>query len=352
MRRFFFVLICAAVPSALSCVKLGDDAPASQPRSSRLSFDITVTREGVPVTKGDLLDAGDLVASMDCSRPFSLIAVDEGSGSLLMNNVPVYSESGGDYFTHLDGGILDIPSQVLFSAYYPRVRNVTYENDHTAYSIPFESTETDAGPLVSKTVERYVTELNTLPLEFGHITNDIGFKICDVTQTQNLQGLIHLKKLTAKHVASAGIYVNDLINSRGFWNYQGYYRDVVVFEGDAPVGVGSSNELFVGENTLVKHLSESKRFYAIPDEIVMGDQWVEVVFDVDGFFIEEEYYAPIKDQVAKYLIYGVLPNNIMVPGKQYTFHLGLDLASVYQQINFGASVSEWQTKIYEHNDDF
>ena len=39
-------------------------------------------------------------------------------------------------------------------------------------------------------------------------------------------------------------------------------------------------------------------------------------------------------------------------GKQYTFHIGLDLSSVYKQITFTPSVSEWETKIYENNDDF
>ncbi len=39
-------------------------------------------------------------------------------------------------------------------------------------------------------------------------------------------------------------------------------------------------------------------------------------------------------------------------GKQYTFHIGLDLSSVYHQITFAPSVSEWETKIYENNEDF
>jgi len=43
---------------------------------------------------------------------------------------------------------------------------------------------------------------------------------------------------------------------------------------------------------------------------------------------------------------------VMVYGKQYTFHLGLDTGKFFHQISFTASVSDWETKIYENNDDF
>ena len=351
MTRAYTFIACALVLVAQGCAKVEDvTAPKAVP-SARLDFDITVTRDGQPLSKADVVDAGDLTATMDYNRPFSLIAVEPESRSLLLNNVPVYSQNGS-YATYLEGGILEIPTQILFSAYYPHVQDVSYESGYSVYSIPFDSADTDAGPLISKTVERNVNQLNTLPLEFGHITNDIGFKICDATPVPELQGLIHLKKITAMNVASAGVYVNDLFNSRGNWNYQAYYRDVVVFEGDAPVGVGSSNELFAGQDSLVSHPALCHRFYAIPDDIVMGRQWVEVIFDVDGFTLNGFSYGALKDQVAKFLIYGVLPNNAMVPGKQYTFHLGLDLTSIYQEISFSASVSGWESKIYEDNDDF
>ena len=39
-------------------------------------------------------------------------------------------------------------------------------------------------------------------------------------------------------------------------------------------------------------------------------------------------------------------------GKQYTFHIGIDLTSVYKEIVFSATVSDWETAIYENNDDF
>ena len=346
---------------ALSCSTLDSDSVEVAPKGLKLGFDISVLRDGVKLEDNNAVtraaeessaSVSNMLATMDVSKPFSLIGIEPQSRSLVLDNILVSTGNNGKYEAFLDGGLLEIQDPLLFSAYYPRVRTVSYENSHQSYSIPYELTETEAGPLVSKTVERSFNLLNTLPLEFCHITNDIGFRICDVTPISQLQGLIHLRKLVATNVASAGVYVNDIILSRGNWNYQGYYRDVTVFEGDAPVGVGNEGKLYVGKNSLVETKEASHRFYAIPDQIEMGVQYVEVHFDVDGFSISGEEYAPMKDQVLKYMIYGLLPGNTMMPGKQYTFHIGLDLSSLYHPIEFSASVSGWETKIYESNQDF
>jgi len=337
-----------------SCVKMSEPSQDGAPLSlRRLNFDITVTRDGA--TKGDMgnmVDAADLLAQMDTRRPFSLIAIEEESGDLLVNNHPVQSQDGR-YTYYMDKGLWDIPTPVLFSAYYPHVKDVSFEDSaHHAYSIPFQSTETEAGPLVSRTVETSIRQLNTLPLTFSHITNDIGFRVCDVTAERQMQGHIRLRKLIAHQVASAGVYLNDMVLDRGDWTYQGYYRDVTVFEGNAPVGVGPSNERFVGGNALVEKMADSHRFYAIPDRIIMGKQYIEAVFDVDGFTLNGETYGPLEGQVFRYPVYGILPGNTMAPGKQYTFHLGMDLASIYREISFTARIGDWETKIYENNMDF
>ena len=60
----------------------------------------------------------------------------------------------------------------------------------------------------------------------------------------------------------------------------------------------------------------------------------------------------MKNLKASYMLYGVLPDNVMVYGKQYTFHLGLDTGKLYNEITFAPSVSDWETKIYEDNDEF
>ena len=169
---------------------------------------------------------------------------------------------------------------------------------------------------------------------------------------EELQGLIHLRKMVAYKVASAGVFVNDITLSQGIWHRQGYYRNVVVFEGDEKVGVGIENEKFVGYNTLEDHLAQSHRFYSIPDEIVMGKQFVEVIFDVEGFTHNDFYFPPLENQKLRYMIYGLLPDNVFVYGRQYTFHIGLDLSSIYTEITFSPSVGGWETKIYENNDKF
>ena len=357
--------------SLISCLKV-DELPSSKkglPAGEQVGFNISVTRDGESIdpnrqgvmTKGGIqtkadagsYESGEKIATMDTDIPFGLVGIDYDHHALVVDNVKVNS-SDSRYGTFLDSMFWqDIRTEsISFSAYYPYVRDVTYGDELETYSIPYTVEETQAGPLVSKTVEMAVAQLNMIPLEFQHITNDIGYKICDVTPDPALQGLVHLRKLTAYNVASAGIFVNDITLSQGIWHRQGYYRNVLVFEGDAKVGVGSENELFVGFDTLEDRLANSHRYYSIPDEIKIGKQFVEVVFDVDGFEHAGFYYQPLKEQVARYMLYGLLPDNVFVYGRQYTFHIGIDLSSIYQAITFAPSVGDWETKIYENNDEF
>ena len=259
---------------------------------------------------------------------------------------------GSGYSGMFDNYLWSSSNKISFSAYYPHVESVNYGDDLENYSIPYSVSETEAGPLVSKTVEKAINQLNMIPLVFQHITNDIGYKICDITPDEALQGLIHLRKMTAVNVAQAGVYVNDVLNNSGTWHKQAYYRKIVIFDGDAKVGVGSNEEKFVGYDTLVDHMVDSHRYYSIPDDIEIGKQYVEVVFDVDGFTHNGFYYEPLKNQVHKYMLYGLLPDNTFVYGKQYTFHIGIDLSSIYRQITFAPAIGDWETTIYENNDDF
>ena len=366
--RVLGILIAA---SLVSCLKVEDVPMAKKAGASgeKVGFNVSVTREGENIdpnrqgvmtksgvmTKADAgtYDSGDNIATMDTGLPFGLVGVDYDHHALVVDNVKVNSATSG-YGTFLDSMFWeDIRTEsISFSAYYPYVHDVTYGDEYETYSIPYTVEETEAGPLVSKTVEMAVAQLNMIPLEFQHITNDIGFKVCDITPDPNLQGLIHLRKLTAYKVASAGVFVNDVTLSQGIWHRQGYYRNVVVFEGDAKVGVGSENEKFVGFETLEDRLSNSHRYYSIPDEIKLGRQTVEVVFDVEGFELNGFHYPPLEEQVAVYQLYGLLPDNVFVYGRQYTFHIGLDLSTVYKEITFAPSVSGWETKIYENNDEF
>lgn len=352
--------LIALVALALSSCTLDLDTPDSDNGTGKrkISFPVKVTRDGQTIpegaitkTKGDIYESEDRIATMDKSRSFGLVGVDFETGTLILDNEAVGTVSG-QYQGFFDKGLWDIPTVVSFSAYYPHVANLIYGDEYATYSIPFSNAETEAGPLVSKTVQSALDQLNMVPLEFQHITNDIGFKICDVTVDPALQGLIHLRKVVATKIASAGIFVNDIQAGDGFWHRRGYYRDELVFEGDAKVGVGMENELFIGKNSLVPRMADSYRFYAIPDEIMMGKQCVEVTYDVEEFTLNGFTYSALTNQKANYMLYGILPDNVMAYGRQYTFHLGLDTGKLYKEITFDATVSDWETKIYENNDEF
>ena len=359
-ERVLLQLLCLCTLFLLPACSLSDGLEQSAPsrNAGRTDFDVLVTRDGQVISDErtgimtkSAVDTDTGIATMDSDIPFGLVAIDFEHNQLILDNYKVEGSASG-YSTSFDGFIWSGVNTVSLSAYYPHVEALDYGDGYENYAIPYSVKETDAGPLVSKTVKKAIDQLNMVPLEFQHITNDIGFKICDITPDENLQGLIHLRKLTATNVASAGVFLNDIVSGSGVWHKQGYYRKVVVFDGDAVVGVGSENEKFVGFDTLEDRLADSHRYYSIPDDIEVGKQCVEVVFDVDGFTLNNYYYQPLKEQVRKFMLYGLLPDNTFVYGKQYTFHIGLDLSSVYKQITFAPSVGDWETTIYENNDDF
>lgn len=355
-------LALIALPVLASCSKVDDFSvsnPGNQNSIKKVGFDISVTREGEAVpsnrvaTKGTSVSNSQKLATMDADIPFGLVGIDYFDHDIVVDNARITSD-GSNYSTYFNDALWNEirAEKISFSAYYPFVERISYGDDLQSYSIPYSVEDTDAGPLVSKTVEVAVARLSLVPLEFQHITNDIGYCVADVTPKEELQGLIRLRKVTAYNVASAGIFLNDMNLSHGTWHRQGYYRNIVIFEGDEPVGVGMENEKFVGYHTLEERLADSHRYYSIPDEIVPQRQHVEVVFDVDGFTHNGFYYEPLKSQVKRFQIYGVIPGNVFAYGRQYTFHLGLDLSSIYTTITFAPSVGDWETQIYEDNEGF
>ena len=364
LRRIFTVLAPLGVLFFVcSCVRTEYDEDAPDSGGKNVGFNVRVTREGQSIEEGRqgiVTRAADAshsasgsISTMDKSIPFGLVGVDFDHNALVVDNAKVPSDGSG-YKTFLSALYWDqVRSETIsFSAYYPYVNALIYGDDHSEYTIPYAVEDTDAGPLVSKTVDVPVSNMDLIPLEFQHITNDIGYRICDITPDKDLQGLVHLRKLTAFNVATAGVFVNDMARNRGVWRMQRYYRDVVVFEGDAKVGVGSAAERFVSFSTLESRMAQSHRYYSIPDEIQMGKQYVEVIFDVEGFTLNDFTYPPIQGVSIRYPLYGLLPDNEFVYGRQYTFHIGIDLSSIYQEITFSPQLPGWGTKIYENNDSF
>lgn len=360
-KLFTFLLFPLSLGVLLSSCALSDDEAIVESTTKKVDFDILITRDGQVVqnntqgimTRGAAVSGQDSdPATLDENSSFGIVGIDAEEKKLVIDNKQVYSNGAGRWGSYLNTYEMMSHEVLSLSAYYPYVTSLIYEDSYATYTIPYETSEIDAGPLVSKTVETAVSKMSLIPLVFQHVTNDIGFKVCDATPDENIQGLIHLKKLVACNVASAGFYVDSLGNSRGVWKGQGFYRDVTVFEGDAKVGIGSEHELYVGYDELVPQFSRSHRFYAVPDEIKMGKQTVELTFDVESFTLNGHTYPELKNQVFKYMIYGLLPDNVCKYGKMYTFHIGMDLSALYQQITFNASVMDWSTNIYENHDDF
>ena len=337
-------------------------------KSQDVSFDITITRDGEIRTRGGGYDnyssEQDMEARLDPTKPFGLMGVDAQTRKVLINNERVF-ETAGIRSATFDSRNWYSTESILLSAYYPYANETEFMSGNKAYIIPYLAEDTQAGPLVSHPVERRASYLDVIPLVFRHITNDIGFRICDITYNPDMQGLIRLKKVSAHNFATEGYYIDSIGNNGGRWVQKTIRDEIGVFNGNARVGVGTDNELFVGSNHLVSERAHSSRFYAIPEDIKMGKQYIEVVFDVDAFDYNGQHYRELKDQVQKFPLYGVLPGNSSICGKQYTFHLGLDLATLYQPIEFSATVSDWENsynvdinsvwgenKIYEDNDFF
>ena len=334
-----------------------------------VNFDITITRDGKVSTRADggydnFSTQEDMEAKLDPSKPFGLMGVDEKTNAILINNERVFETSGIRKAT-FDSRSWYSAENILLSAYYPYVNETEFLSGNRAYIIPYSAEETQAGPLVSQSVKRNTSYLDVIPLVFRHITNDMGFRVCDITYDPQLRGHIRLKKLSAHNFATEGYYIDSIGNNGGKWVQKTIRDEIGVFSGNARVGVGTENEMFVGQNHLVADRKHSSRFYAIPEDIKMGKQYIEVVFDVDAFDYNDQHFKELKDQVQKFPIYGVLPGNSCICGKQYTFHLGLDLGTLYQAIEFTASVGDWENnysvdlnsvwgenKIYEDNDFF
>lgn len=338
-------------------------------KSKDVSFDIAITRDGKISTRsdggyGNIVTETDKDAKLDPSKPFGLMGVDPQTYEVLINNQRVF-ETAGIRSATFDSRNWHSTENIMLSAYYPYVDETEFMNGNRAYVIPYHAEETKAGPLVSNSVQHRLSYLDIIPLVFRHITNDIGFRICDITFDPQLQGHIRLRKLSAHNFATEGFYLDSIGNNNGMWIQKTVCPEIGVFEGNARVGCGAENEMFVGFDNLVSDRKLSSRFYAVPEDIKMGKQYIEVVFDVDEFEYDGHKYKELKNQVQKFPLYGVLNGNSCICGKQYTFHLGLDLGTLYQPIEFTASVSDWEhnygvdinsvwgeNKIYEDNDFF
>ena len=71
---------------------------------------------------------------------------------------------------------------------------------------------------------------------------------------------------------------------------------------------------------------------------------VEVFFDVDPFDYDGTHYRGAKGCSEIIPLSGVVPDDKLELGLQYTFVLGVNLESIYRPIEFTASVDDWESK--------
>lgn len=354
MKKF---LIFAIIILFSCCAEVESPFDNFEP-NKKTNFDIVVTREGKVITRSELYSYSDnRETELNEKSSFGIIAIDKETNNLVINNQEVFKNGEGWNTTFGFSNYYDNKG-LYFSGYYPYSTNIDYLNNNESYIIPFSLENSEDVPLVTRVVERKMGYLDYIPLEFRHVTNTIGFKISDVTADPDLRNLITVKKIVMHNIAMEGYYVNNITQDRGLWKQQSYYCDVVYFEGSDKIEF--EHDKYVGKTKLVDKKSESCIIYTIPDDIELKKQYVEVFFDVDEFELSGTKYKKLENQKQVYQFYGVLPNNKMDYGKQYTFHLGIDLGFIYQEIQFTASVadwtntsvSNWENKIYEDNNDF
>ena len=282
-------------------------------------------------------DAEKKNAYIDSNTAFGLVGFDTESNSLVVNAQPVHEINGvrsADLITtSLTSGSLKV------SAYYPHVNSVNYRKDGS-YSVSFTPNDIKKGPLASEAVDmRCDQDFETVNLKFHHITNSFGFKVCDITQDGQLQGLMHIRKVVLHGMPTEGLFVCD--GDDNYWVPNAKRHDIVFFEGNDYVEYGEENAGFIGRESLSMNKEECNRFYVVPEKLTEKD-YVEVLFDVESFDYDGTHYEGSCNNSQIIPLAGVVPDDVLELGLQYTFVLGLNLESVYRTIEFTASVDDWE----------
>ena len=195
-------------------------------------------------------------------------------------------------------------------------------------------------PLASNAVDmRCDQNYETVSLQFHHISNSIGFKVCDITDDEQLKGLMHVRKVVLHGMPAEGLFVVDGDDSR--WVPNAKRQDIVFYEGDNLVGSGIENADFLADGTLSGKREDCNYIYVVPEDLKDGKHYVEVIFDVDPFEYDGTMYRGAKGKTQIIPLSGILPDDTWELGLQYTFVLGLNIYTVYRPIEFAASVDDW-----------
>ena len=279
-------------------------------------------------------------AFLDSRIAFGLVGVDNDTKSVMVDNQPVF-ENNGVRTANLITSSLSSGSMRV-NAFYPYASSVSYHTDGS-YAISFTPNDIKKGPLASNTVNmRCDQEFETVSLQFHHISNSIGFKVCDITDDEQLKGLMHVRKVVLHGMPTEGLFVVDGENSH--WVPDAKRRNIDFYEGNDPVKCGVESAEFMGADKLSDAREDCYRAYVVPEELKEGKHYVEVFFDVDEFDYEGTHYRGAKGQSQIISLSGVIPDDELELGLQYTFVLGMNIYTVYRPIEFSASVEDWEVK--------
>lgn len=279
-------------------------------------------------------------AYLDSNIAFGLVGIDNESKDVLVDNQPV-PEINGVRSANIVTSYLSSHSMKV-SAFYPYTNTVSYHKD-CSYVVTFSADDVKKGPLASNYVDMRCDEAHeTVNLNFHHITNSIGFKVCDITDDDQLKGLMHIRKVILHGMPNEGTYVVDGDNS--FWVPSPKRQDIVLYEGYDFVEYGEENASFIAENRLTESKEDCNRVYVVPELLTEGHHYVEVVFDIDAFCYDGTRYRASEGKTQIISLAGVIPDDMFELGLQYTFVLGMNVGAIYRPIEFTASIDEWEAK--------
>lgn len=282
-------------------------------------------------------DTEKTYANFDSNTAFGLVGIDKVSFNVLVENEPVYERNGVRSVNYVTSGNA---ASMIATAFYPYVSNVShYKNG--SYAISFTPNDICKGPLASNAVEMRCGQVfETVNLNFHHISNSIGFKVCDITDDEQLRGYMHVRKVVLHGMPTEGSYVVNGMDSH--WVPNAKREEIVFFEGDALVEYGEENADYVGNDRLSDRKEDCNRFYVVPEELKSGKHYVELFFDVDDFDYDGTHYSGSRNRSQIIPLSGVIPDDIFEMGLQYTFTLGMNLCTVYRPIEFTANVEDWE----------
>ena len=353
-RNSITIMVAAAALLLSACAREDRFSVVSYDQETKTIFNISIARNTksntTNITRSDVngyygIDTKNVSdysaerdnAYLDSRIAFGLVGVDNEDKSFIVDNNPVIEKDGVRTANLITSSLSSGSMKV--SAYYPHVSSVSYHKDGS-YAISFTPNDIKKGPLASNAVDmRCDQNYETVSLQFHHISNSIGFKVCDITDDEQLKGLMHVRKVVLHGMPAEGLFVVDGDDSR--WVPNAKRQDIVFYEGDNLVGSGIENADFLADGTLSGKREDCNYIYVVPEDLNDGKHYVEVIFDVDPFEYDGTMYRGAKGKTQIIPLSGILPDDTWELGLQYTFVLGLNIYTVYRPIEFAASVDDW-----------